>query len=1092
MNSIAGLTKRFIQFVVLASISSGAWAFDLDQTIDFNISKQKLDSALVQFSEQAKMQVISDSDQVKDFNTDGIVGRYKVSVAIKTLLRRSGLSYKPIGQSAISIGKFPAGAGQSTTQNALDGPSANTAVPMGNTTLSLTQYASATSESQPGPTGPEANQGVPGNASNSNPGIPEILVYGAPTMDVDVTRTENDVQPYTIFKAAQIEQSGATNVEDFLKQQLTMDTTFTTNSQVSPNYGTGQGTTSSINLRGLGSNETLILIDGRRSAGVSINGVANQPDINGIPLAAIDRIEVLPSSASAIYGGAAVGGVINIILKKNFNGGDLRYTYDKPLSSGANQRTLSGSYGFTLEQTKTQVLLGGGYSDGRPLLLEDRVDLEQRGISSILTNSPSYFYDSLSPFPGAATNIASIDGTYNSSYTVFTPTPLTLKNGTPLNSTITWVPRGTAPGSSLSAGLLANAGSFNLGLAPGVGPYALESPFGFVPLTKSAFVTIRQTLFDNVQVFTELSTNGNQGNGATAPFGRTFNIPSTASINPFQQDVAVNFPSTVSAESAADSTTKSATVGAIVPLMAGWSSELDYTWSKNTFHDIGQTADNTALSAAINAGTVNPFVDTVAYPLNLTPYLAPDSFSSSATLDDLALRASGAVGSLPAGRPTLTVGLEHRKEGSDNSTFSSTFPLTPSQSFEQTLFGQSQTTNSVYAEALVPLIAAKNNVPAVHALELQIAGRSERYSVETGTPYAYELPVAFQALNPPAEHDTIRFTSTNPTVGLKYQPVADVSLRASYSTAFLPPTSPQLLPNPTVCVSCGLIVDPHNGETYIVNSTQGGNPNLKPQTSRNWDFGAIFEPQEEALRGLRLNLEYYKITQPNYITTPTFQQFVDDPAFASHVIRDPTTGLVTQINISPVNGVEYATRGWDLKVDYQKPTAFGTVGLHAAATFITYDQRQLAIEAPSYNYAGYPNDGGEAKIKANATARWDYRHWTVAWTATYYSSYWQEGAPGSPSALVNGAPFTTFTDAQGGYTIPSQIYHDVFVSYVFEKASPTTTPGDKVLSNLMLSFGVKNVFNTWPPFDAAFEPYYYSPYGDPRLREFRLSVRKSF
>jgi len=87
-----------------------------------------------------------------------------------------------------------------------------------------------------------------------------------------------------------------------------MNTTSLTNSQTNPQQGTSPlGTTSTINLRGLGSNETLILIDGRRTAGVSFAGNSVQPDINGIPLSAIERIEVLPSSASAIYGGAAVG-----------------------------------------------------------------------------------------------------------------------------------------------------------------------------------------------------------------------------------------------------------------------------------------------------------------------------------------------------------------------------------------------------------------------------------------------------------------------------------------------------------------------------------------------------------------------------------------------------------------------------------------------------------------------------------------------------------------------------------------------------------------------------------------------------------------
>jgi len=112
-------------------------------------------------------------------------------------------------------------------------------------------------------------------------------------MNVDVKRTEDDAQPYYILDSKQIEQSGATNIEDFLKNRLTMDTTFQSQGQAEAQNNV-YGTKSSINLRGLGETKTLILIDGRRSIGVSFFGSPTQPDINGIPVSAVERIEVLP------------------------------------------------------------------------------------------------------------------------------------------------------------------------------------------------------------------------------------------------------------------------------------------------------------------------------------------------------------------------------------------------------------------------------------------------------------------------------------------------------------------------------------------------------------------------------------------------------------------------------------------------------------------------------------------------------------------------------------------------------------------------------------------------------------------------------
>jgi iron complex outermembrane receptor protein len=1084
-------------------------AVALADSAHFDIAAQPLLQALKAFAAQSHMQLLYEYSAVAKVKVKGnaVSGDLERHEALAQLLKNSGLEVIYSSDSVATI--RPVGPGASS--GAASPPLNDTKPPRSSDDRSSLQLV------QP-PPGETSNglavrktggglaventdelQGV-----SPNPNIPEILVKGSRIMNVDVTRTEDDVLPYTIFSAEQIQLSGATNVEDFLKQQLTMNTTSQMNSQVNAQQGTSAlGTTSTINLRGLGSNETLILIDGRRTAGVSFAGNSVQPDINGIPLSAIEKIEVLPSSASAIYGGAAVGGVVNIILKRNFSGGDFSYTYDKPESSSASQRTLSGSYGTTFNEGRTQLFVGGQYSDQSPVLLGDRLNLEQRGVNTILGNSPAFFYNPNNPFQGAATNIASADNniTFGPNGPIFVPIPLTLKNGTPLNSLITSIPAGAAVGSNLAPGLLADAGKYNVGFPPGVGLNGLQNSFGSAALTKSLFTTLRQTIFDDVQLFTEFSTSSNAGRTVNNPFSQPGFVPASAPDNPFQQDVLVTFPSDIAAAQTSDSVTQSATLGVVVPLAHGWSSEADYTWSRNSFEYAYDTSD-AAFLTALTDGTLNPFVDTVAHPLNLVSYLAPVTYSGKSTLNDVTLRASGPVGSLPAGQPTLTVGVEHRKAASSNGNYEVDNPLTPSQNVQQVYFGQSQSTDSVYAEALVPLITALNHVPAIHSLDLEVAGRSERYTVHAESDYDYILPVAspFYPSPPQGEHSTIQYTSTNPTIGLKYQPTADFTARASYSTGFLPPTPAQLLANPLpVCPSgipCALITDPKNGETYPVNQTAGGNPNLQPQTSRDLDLGMIWAPQEEMLRGLRLDLEYYRITQPNYIETPTAQAAVNIPGRST---RDPTTGLITSVNLEPLNANDYKTSGWDVKADYRRPTDFGTFGLHTAATFIKYDLRQLAIDGPYYEYAGFTNDGGEAKIKANATLSWEYRRWTAAWTSTYYSGYYQELSPGSPSGLQQLTALGNFAAAQGGYTIPSQIYHDLYVSYAFAHSGRASGVSDShdgglantLLSNVTVSFGIKNVFNTLPPFDA-FSSYYYSSYGDPRLRDFRLTVKKGF
>src|SRR5262249_39163857 len=152
--------------------------------------------------------------------------------------------------------------------------------------------------------------------------------------------TKDAPQPYVVFDRREIQRSQATNLEDFLRTRLPMNAAATSAAQV-----TGQSITrSSIDLRGLGENQTLILVDGRRMPAVAqAAGSVSQPDINGIPLAAIERIEVLPSTAGGIYGGSATGGVVNIILRRDFRGVEGKATYENTFDSDAGAMRLDVS-----------------------------------------------------------------------------------------------------------------------------------------------------------------------------------------------------------------------------------------------------------------------------------------------------------------------------------------------------------------------------------------------------------------------------------------------------------------------------------------------------------------------------------------------------------------------------------------------------------------------------------------------------------------------------------------------------------------------------------------------------------------------------
>jgi outer membrane receptor protein involved in Fe transport len=148
--------------------------------------------------------------------------------------------------------------------------------------------------------------------------VPEILVIGRRTQNSDIRRTENDIQPYKVKSSREIDRAIRDDVEQFMRSREPANAQFASPSQV---FTTGGDTRSAIDLRGLGTSRTLVLVDGRRVPSIpTLDYDHQQPDLNAIPLSAIERIETLTGTAGGIYGPSALGGVVNIILKRGYEG----------------------------------------------------------------------------------------------------------------------------------------------------------------------------------------------------------------------------------------------------------------------------------------------------------------------------------------------------------------------------------------------------------------------------------------------------------------------------------------------------------------------------------------------------------------------------------------------------------------------------------------------------------------------------------------------------------------------------------------------------------------------------------------------------
>jgi iron complex outermembrane receptor protein len=192
-----------------------------------------------------------------------------------------------------------------------------------------------------------------------------------------ISRTDIEgALPVTVIDREQIEFSGKTSVADLLR-----DTPFNSAGSFRPQSGSSAQSFAGVSLRALGSGRTLVLIDGKR-APVAPNVGAGQ-DLNSIPLAAVERIEILSDGASAIYGSDAIGGVINIITRKDFSGVELTWGTSDPKRAGGDRDEASAIFGISGD--RGQIMVGASYDEREIVFQRDRP--WSRGGASIFSNN---------------------------------------------------------------------------------------------------------------------------------------------------------------------------------------------------------------------------------------------------------------------------------------------------------------------------------------------------------------------------------------------------------------------------------------------------------------------------------------------------------------------------------------------------------------------------------------------------------------------------------------------------------------------------------------------------------------------------------
>ncbi len=183
--------------------------------------------------------------------------------------------------------------------------------------------------------------------------VPEVLVIGRRSQNADIRRLETDIQPYRVATGAQVVESDRDNLDQFFRSRVPSNAV-----ALPPSLDMKGETNSEIDLRGLGANATLVLIDGRRmpSMPATLFGF-RQPDLNAVPLHAIERVEILSGAAGGIFGFGAQGGVVNVVLARDRRGAELHATGGVTSRGDAQQLTLEGRITFTRDEGRTEVSL---------------------------------------------------------------------------------------------------------------------------------------------------------------------------------------------------------------------------------------------------------------------------------------------------------------------------------------------------------------------------------------------------------------------------------------------------------------------------------------------------------------------------------------------------------------------------------------------------------------------------------------------------------------------------------------------------------------------------------------------------------------
>ncbi len=891
--------------------------------------------------------------------------------------------------------------------------------------------------------------------------------------------------PIEVITADDLAKKGITSVAEMLFElganAAGADSAVSNNTSFGTDTDRLTGGSASANLRGFGTGSTLVLLNGRRVStyGMSGGGV----DINAIPMAAIARVEVLKDGASAIYGTDAVGGVINFITKSSFEGVSIGASTNRPLAgpAGTTRRAqITGGAG-SLDKDGYNIVASLSVDKNDILRGSDR-DFSN-GFNPALGLAPN---SSSSPFANIITGAGSALGTTGSRVGATDPLKYTRINLLGLqgkcDTVNEGVPFSTAiwgnPANPASTRYLCNTdyGSQSMIAAPKEASNIFlrgtlkvsENHQAFAELTGSR-VGVKSELTPN-QVFPRATAvaasmypvNGpyylNLKNYGVLDFDPTKPIAYRWRMDDFGNRVSDNV-----------STNSRVLVG-----MNGDVGDYSYKWGlsraqADAYTDISEGfAWANKLIAALATGIINPWLmpgqkqtpEAMALIESTKSRGQTQHGTTSVTQADASF--TGDLMQLPAGPLGFAVGVDLRKETYEFANAASEGGITCTTNW----VGPSPASNEVFncsGNSGVPLVSRNIQavygelaVPIAKGLDMQLALRRDKYEGFAAT--------------------------TNPKIAVRYQPVQSFMIRGSVNTGFKAPSFQQQQANNTPSTFLTKWTDGGrcptdpaycNSDIDSFSFTNSGNPDLKPETSKQGTVGVVFAPSKD----VSFFADYWRVDLADRITKLNVADVINPlyyDLFRDRFERD-ASGNVTNVRAGWVNASESSTKGldWGARASFKFDN--GKLDANVSGTHMFSHQEATIAGQPLKEYVGaFGARTLYLRDKLTASATWSEGNWRSTMSGTFKSGYADDDLKTFGGTLPAGAN----TDVDS-YTI-----YSLFTSY-------------RGFKNMTITAGLNNLLDTKPPFShhdvdvasgAGWDPRVADPYG----RTLSVNVKYDF